>query len=482
MPTTVADLDHWEKTRDVDKFVQILRYLSGDKYLSLRLRAIEVLGYEYDAKVVPLLLSEMGFSPDTRSKAAQVLVSWGKCAAESVYDYLQGSRLPIQVAQEAFSVIGEFDPEIAYNIYLKLLLDRRGIAITCANICKIGLTSRFHALVNDPDPFKRWAGLEVIRNSLLTAPACKLLCATTRDIDVQIRSACYAILEYFISMEDPDQLEEFTCEDLKEIATEPARKGLDDPEAHVRMDALSIIGEIRDEASLERVIELSRDEYRGVRKQALFTLGCFQHSGTKLMLLRAYLDLENDDRHHQYAVRALGTCSDAGCFDILRGIMAGETSLSMLARVTEALLEIDAQEAINLLVTEIATKEELRAAIRRYVGRVPQKVHGLAGMLKREKKGKRLEALIWLFGELGGIESILPLCELVDEADDYLELITHGVRLILDDAQITIEEFIKEVSPQIGPGFQKVCREILRQKETEEEDGRDILLGAQGLI
>ncbi len=56
------------------------------------------------------------------------------------------------------------------------------------------------------------------------------------------------------------------------MVTGPARRGLSDDEALVRTDAVRIIGEIRDEVSLERVIELSRDENRDVRKYSLLPL------------------------------------------------------------------------------------------------------------------------------------------------------------------------------------------------------------------
>ena len=482
IPTTAVDLDRWAVARDTDKFVQILRYLSGDKYLNMRLRAIEVLEDNYNENVIPLLLSEMGNSPDSRDKAAQALVHWGQKAAEYIGSYLQKSRMPNPVAQEAFRVIGEYDPETSYNIYLQLLLKHLGTDIVCANLNRIGMTGRFHALVNDADPFKRWVGLEVISNSRINRPVCEVLCATTQDADVQIRSACYDILEQFIDQEDPDQFEGFTIEEMKEMVTGPARRGLSDDDALVRMDAVRIIGEIRDEVSLERVIELSRDENRGVRKYSLFALGCFQHSGTKMMLIRSFLDPENDDRHRQYAVRALGTCRDEGCFEILRGIMAGETSIRMLARVTEALLEIDTRKAIDLLVTEIATKERLHRAIEHYVARIPKKMQGLTGMLKSDKHTKRINALIWLFGQLGGVESILSLCELVNDGDEYVDLIASAVGLILDDAEISEEEFLKEVTPFEGAGLHKVFQAIAKQKEAEEDDSRDLLMRDLGLI
>ncbi len=482
MPTTAADLDRWAATRDVDKFVQILRYLSEGKYLNMRLRAIEVLKDNYNEKAIPLLLSEMGNSPDSRDKAAQALVHWGQKAAEYIGSYLQTPRIPIPVAQEAFVVIGEFDPETAYNIYLQLLLKHLGTGIVCANLNRIGMTGRFHTLVNDPDPFKRWVSLEVISKSPVTRLVCEILCAATQDADVQIRSACYTILERIIDQEDPDQFDEFTIEEMKEMVREPARRGLSDDEALVRMDAVRLIGEIRDEVSLERVIELSYDENRGVRKHSLFALGCFPHSGTKIMLLRSFLNPENDDRHRQYAVRALGTCSDNGCFEILQGILAGERSIRMLARVTEALLEIDSHEALNLLVTEVGKKEGLRSAIRRHVTRVPEKMQKLAGMLKTEKDGERLDALIWLFGQLGGVESILPLCEVVDDGEEYLELVIYAVCLILDDAEMTIEEFLKYVSAAEGMGLHRVCQSIAKQQDEGKEDYPDPYIRDLGLI
>ncbi len=52
-------------------------------------------------------------------------------------------------------------------------------------------------------------------------------------------------------------------------------------------------------------------------------------------------------------------------------------------------------------------------------------------MFKSDKHTKRINALIWLFGQLGGVESILSLCELVNDGDEYVDLIASAVGLIL---------------------------------------------------
>ena len=109
MPTTAADLDRWAVTRDTDKFLQILRYLSGDKYLNMRLRAIEVLGTQYEERFVPVLLVEMGKSPKSREIVAEKIAAWGSDAADYLGKYIQNSGLPKSIARQAVQAISKFD-------------------------------------------------------------------------------------------------------------------------------------------------------------------------------------------------------------------------------------------------------------------------------------------------------------------------------------------------------------------------------------
>ncbi len=473
MPTTAADLDRWAVTRDTDKFLQILRYLSGDKYLNMRLRAIEVLGTQYEERFVPVLLVEMGKSPNSRDIVAEKIAAWGSDAADYLCKYIQNSGLPKSIARQAVQAISKFDAETAYSSYLKLLLNHYGTGMICSILDSTGMITRFHELLGDVDPFLRWVGLEVIHQSPITRTACELLCANTRAEDVQIRSKCYSILADFINEKEPDKFRGISAKDLEEIAREPARRGLDDGEALVRRDSLCMIGSIRDEESVDRVICLSRDAYRYVRQEAVSALGRFPHHGTKQMLIGHYLDPENDDDHRAGALRALVTCLDEGCDEVLKGILAAEHDTWMLARVVEALMRKDPVAAIQFLVPEVLSKGRLREAISAYVRRSPGILQYIVGMVKYEQNKMRFRALIWLIGQLGDREVVLPLCGLADDSDDHVDLIAYMVYQILRHEWISMEMAHQGMEPSGGAGLNKVFQVILEHEAERDDDWND---------
>jgi len=480
MPTTAADLDRWAEARDTDKFVQILRYLSGDKFLNVRLRAIEVLGERYEERLVPVMLAELGDSPNSRDKVTEKLVAWGSAAADSICDYIQQNRLPIPVARQTVHVISKFDPEVAYSAYLKLLMNHYATSTICTILDNVNMSERFHALVEDTDPFKRWVALVVIKRTPITRTSCELLCANTRDSDVQIRSACYAVLTDFVYEKGLQKFRDFTPEELEKMVRAPARAGLNDDEVLVRADALTIIGRIKDEESLDRVIELSRDEYRCVRKEAISTLGRMEHRGTKLMLIRHYLDPENDEDYQADVLRALGRCQDEGCYEVLKSILVAEPDTYLLARVVQAMIKLNPYGAIQFLVPEVLMKARLREAISSYVKRTPGIFQYMVGMIPGGEDTQRTRALIWLVGQLGEKDCLLPLCALVDDSDDHLELIAFCVHLILRQVHLGLEEAYQEMEPSAGAGLKKVFLAILEQREKGDEEWNDPFMAEPG--
>jgi len=480
MPTTAADLDQWAHERDTDKFVQILRYLSGDKFLNMRLRAIEVLGERYEERLVPVMLAELGDNPNSRDKVTEKIVAWGSAAADSICEYIQQNRLPIPVAWQTVHVISKFDPEVAYSAYLKLLMNHYATGLISEIIDSTHTIERFHALLEDTDPFKRWVALVVIKRTPITRTSCELLCANTRDSDVQIRSACYAVLAEFVYEKDPQKYRDFSDCELKEMVRAPARAGLHDEEALVRADALILIGSINDEESLDRVIELARDAYRCVRKEAISTLGRMEHHGTKLMLIRHYLDPENDEDHRADAVRALGRCQDEGCYEVLKSILVAEPDTFLLAQVVQAMIKLNPYGALQYLVPEVLSKARLREAISSYVKRTPGIFQYMVGMISGEQDTQRTRALIWLVGQLGGKDVLLPLCALVDNTDDHLELIAFCVHLILRQMHLSLEEAYQEMEPSAGDGVKKVFQVILEHQERADEEWNDPFMAEPG--
>ncbi len=477
MPTTKADLDRWEKTRDTEKFVQILRYLSGDKYLNMRLHAIAALGAQPSFQHIPLLVSEMGNSPDSQDKVAEILVNWGADAAEAIAQYLNTPFLPTRVIRCGLQTIGRYDPQISYTIFLRLLLLYRYTGLVCDNLHQIGMTPRFYELLNDSDPIKRWVGLEVINRSPIASASCKLLCENMADEDVQIRTACYKICENFVRTEDESEFDDISRTEFKERIEAQVRKGLFDEEAGIRTLALSIIGKITDgvlDKDEDRIIELSFDEDQDVRKGALYALGSFFHHETKLMILSHYLEPENDERHRAFALRALGTCIDDGSYEILEGILYAESDIRLLAICVESLLSRDHwNRAVPLLITQLLRKAQLRQAIDQYTRRNPDAADLCFEVISRETNRLRIKASIWLVGELGVSKNIEGLFDLADISEDYIEDLACAAYQLINTLEMEPVEFFSQIDTKGNPGREKLKSLMVTRLEDDDYEWED---------
>lgn len=105
MTFTKEDLLRWVKEEDVDKFSQILRHLSGEKYNAVRIDAVQILGRLQNDQSLQVLLRTMGDDESSvGDQAKAVLLNWYKKSPAFFYHYINDTKLPPYLCERCLTI------------------------------------------------------------------------------------------------------------------------------------------------------------------------------------------------------------------------------------------------------------------------------------------------------------------------------------------------------------------------------------------
>ena len=125
MPTTLADLERWEREGDIGKFHQILEYLDGEKYFPTRVYAIKALGRLGNPESIPFLIKEAISSNVSQVWIEEVMVKWGWRAVIPLVNYVCDENYPLKRRRYAIRLISYMEKDIAFSILLLFLMQVR---------------------------------------------------------------------------------------------------------------------------------------------------------------------------------------------------------------------------------------------------------------------------------------------------------------------------------------------------------------------
>lgn len=481
MPTTLSDLICWEQEKDYVKFVQILDYLTGDKYQNMRLRAVEVLGASKDPAFMILILREIARNPKLVDRIGAVFTTWEPGVIkqlEAIIDDMEESR---EIRWAAMLAIGCFEKIEVFKFYLDYLLNGLWFKTISERIYEIGLIKQFNKLIYSEHPELQLVALNVIRNSPFTQDSLDVLAKGLVQEDVQVRVEAFDILSELVQESDKGRFIEVTVDEIHEFAIGPAADGLLDDEALVRASSLRVIGVVKDEDSVGRVIELLDDESDSVRTQALVALRSFHHRGTKEKLHNLYLDEKNQWNIRRYSLIALGTCRDEGCDELLKNIFAQSESDEKKSLALDALLHLNPGTTTGFLVDQIRKNGELCKVVRDFRRGDYSVFASLRDMLREEIEPARIKVIVWLMGQFASAEDVKDILLLTPGMSQYIEHLAFAVNRILQNTIGSPQEYLSQIEIPVNEEAKTIVSTLIERWGSQQYRWIDPLLEELGI-
>ena len=493
MPTTIADLERWRKEKDAGKFHQILTFLDDDKYLPMRLYAIESLGMIRDPASIPYLVREYRYSSESEKAVEDVLSAWGSPAAEvlvAIAERRENERRGI--AGAAVILLSTLDFDTIVGPYTRWLMAGEWVHLVRMGIRKAELIDRFVDLLRDPDPRMRWGVLDVLRGAMITKPRCEVLARALEDEDVQVRVKAFWILYDYFSDFEPERLEGVTLAEYNAFVRFFALKGLKDEDWLIRYKVIDIARKLKDEECRDLIVTMAGQKDDPARAEALKALQSFNHKGTLQMLTEIYRDEQEDEGIRSRALLALGSCRDKGSYALAKQAFLKEEGTWIRFSAADGMLNMNPEAAVPEIVDAILEKPQRCLALGRCRNYEYQASDVLFSRLETEEDGLRVKVILWLLAMLGKSGEIVRLCESEKALSHYLEYSLFAVYLIIRSESVKVKfgfELLEKDNQKIfarirvafmerltrwGSDWPDPLLQELGVKEEEEEDEEDV--------
>lgn len=292
MTFTKEDLLRWEKEEDVDKFSQILRYLTGEKYSSVRIDAVQILGKLQNDQSLQVLLRTMGEDESSVGDQAKiVLLNWYKKSPAFFYQYIKDTKLPPYLCERCLTIIERKIDHRTLDVLFQLLQQNRCVETVQQIITGQENHKYFLDKITDSDPAIRYYGLLAVADVKPTRELISVFNTTLLDENVQVKALTGDILTKQLEKISDDQ-PDFDSKPFNALL-EPLKKNLGDEDYVVRASAAKALGELHDESAMPLLIQAMNDPYPKVRYNAIYAVGQIPHLELFPILAEMYSNEES---------------------------------------------------------------------------------------------------------------------------------------------------------------------------------------------
>jgi len=276
MTFTKEDLLRWVKEEDVDKFSQILRFLSGEKYNTVRIDAVQILGKLQNSQSLQVLLRAMGDDESSvADQAKAVLMNWYKKSPAFFNQCIKDSKLPTYLCERCLCIIEWKIDRRTLDVFFQLLQQNRCIEKVQQIITGQKSHKYFLDKITDSDPAIRYYGLLAVADVKPTKKLISVFKTTLLDENVQVKALTGDILTKQLEKIRDDQ-PDFDSKPFNALL-EPLIKNLGDEDYDVRANAAKALGELRDESAMPSLIQAMNDPEPKVRFNAIYAVGQMPH-------------------------------------------------------------------------------------------------------------------------------------------------------------------------------------------------------------
>ncbi|MHC1739754.1 MAG: HEAT repeat domain-containing protein [Anaerolineaceae bacterium] len=415
MPITQADFTQWEQERDIEKFVQILRYLDDDQYSKVCLAAIKVLGRLRDTRGLSSILTT-AFESTTRLKQAarDELSSWAQNDCESLCRFVENDCINKEDREKGLRILSERVSERVIQTYIDLLIKGEWIEAIQSYVQKLAdiepITRRFI----DPDPKVRFAAVSTLLDLQKHPQVIPCYSIAIADPDVQVRSKACLVLSHLVYESKENQ--QFDFESLR-VFIPLLLENLKHEDFLVRSNSVRALGEIQDPAIVQNLFPLLSDPFETVRKYAVFSLSqipnelAFEplktlyrsditpdvrlviihaiakslHSGA-FGFLQELIENEKDKQLRILAVEEIGSIKNENTYAVINQVIH-EHDNDFIKAILKALVNLQDTRSVDPLL-ELLLRPDLQ--------KDRSEIFGAIGRLKQPKA---IEALIVLLGK-----------------------------------------------------------------------------------
>jgi len=453
MPLTSTDLIRWENERDIDKFIQILKYLDEDQYSSVRVRAVKAICRIRDIRGLHFVLKALAdYNHEVAENAKKELIAWGTEDICTFCEFVENENGKDRDRFDALFIISNISSQRVIETYLSLL--KKGLWVDTIQdfVREMNSFVPFISLLMDDDPETRFAvisGLgKIYKNPIIVNGYIDALA----DEDVQVR--CKAAMLIIHEIRELKELENDLFDiSLYKKAIEPLITDLSHGDFLVRAWAANVLGEIQDQKALDFLFSLLSDPYEKVRSCAVYTLAQIPNEIAFPQLASMYYK-EQSIEVRKDIIFAMFRSLHPNAFDFLIRLGETEKVTELWGQALKAIAATKKDEATEFVLKMIdkGNIERLNLILEAIdVTPAPQYADAVLKILEEENDNIDLRRVFHILRQLKEKKVLVPLIRILGKTDHQDRSIIRTIKEILEPE--TIEQFLENIDPSNDKDF-----------------------------
>jgi|GEM_PF-7106083 len=496
MPLTDEDLLYWEKEKDVDKFLQIIKYLKDEKHLAVWCAAIEALTRIHNLEsIYPLLLAIMDIESRTNfhrfaslfdvkqdikifseaeSAAMTALSNWGPEVIQPLCHYALDLNQSSSIRLNAMEIINHFEDPRVYETYLTVLEnDDKYSKHIIKWLNQMNSLEPVIQAIRNEDPIKRRAALKALSGAYKNKQAWDLVILSLKDEYVQVRAT--AIKAIWIMLDDLKELEEENNTEYEALLIDPLIFASKDEDYYIRELTAISLKDFDDRRAMIALEQLITDEYESVREAAVDTLSSLKFENVFDLLSTIYFNQSETIEIRMSALHAIIKSPDSRVNPFLIDLLLSEKDDRLRIMAIKGVGELKIQDGLDSLLKIIKEDDRelaLEALRSLEYYKNPLLIDDMLGIFDQEEERAFLIVYFRIFLEFKDRRTLEPMIRKLDILkEDEVDYVAEELEGILESE--SLEDYLdyleKTDDPHLLIGVNLLKKHLISKNKIDKK-------------